>query len=220
MLPLFCASMFVAIHFHTTMAASRSGGAWNVKHTDCARVTYTDSIDVWLVASEGLSAHSFSDVPELGRSIAGSRDKHPGVGCQRQTHHIACVTSKCGRLLTSLNVPQSTAKQNKQTKMINYDCSTRNIRDLFYIIMSRNGQSINILMFTFLHRCLWHRCYHCVIISRRLFNCWKSCLARALHLARLPILPWAQLHSETLGTFLHPPLKVILVETQESPSKW
>lgn len=82
---------------------------WN--RLDCAHVAYTDSIDVWLMASEGLSAHSFSDVPELGRSIAGSRDKHPGVRCQRQAHHITCVTSKRGRLLTSLNVPQSTVKE-------------------------------------------------------------------------------------------------------------
>ena len=75
---------------------------------------YTDGVDVWLVASEGLSAHSFPDVPELGRGIASSRHKQPGVGCQRETHDITGVTSKCSCLLTSLNVPQSAGgKQNK-----------------------------------------------------------------------------------------------------------
>lgn len=71
---------------------------------------YTDGIDVRLVASEGLSAHSFSDVPELGRGIAGSRHKQPGVRRQRETHHITGVSGKCSCLLTGLNVPQSTAR--------------------------------------------------------------------------------------------------------------
>lgn len=75
---------------------------------------YADGVDVWLVASEGLSAHSFSDVPELGRGIAGSRHKQPGVGCQRETHDITSVAGKCSCLLTSFNVPQSAARKHKE----------------------------------------------------------------------------------------------------------
>lgn len=74
---------------------------------------YADGVDVRLVASEGLSAHSFSDIPELGRGITGSRHKQPGVGRQRETHDIAGVTSKSSCLLASLNVPQSTARKRK-----------------------------------------------------------------------------------------------------------
>lgn len=77
---------------------------------------YADSVDVRLVASEGLSAHSFSDVPELSRGIAGPRHKQPGVRRQGETHYIASVTGKGGRLLTSLNVPQSTAKKQKNVR--------------------------------------------------------------------------------------------------------
>lgn len=142
-----------------------TNGSEDIKQTDCARVTYTDSIDVWLMASESLSAHSFSDVPELGRSIAGSRDKHPGVRCQRQTHHITCVTSKRGRLLTGLDVPQSTAKQFKT--QVNLSCNKN--QHLWYFAlfcaMSRNqpncyrwlvwgGHSINILIDQYRHKIL------------------------------------------------------------------
>lgn len=76
--------------------------------------SYTDGIDVWLVASEGLSAHSFSDVPELGWGIAGSRHKQSAVRRQGEAHHVTGVTSKCSCLLTSFNVPQSTEKKKKK----------------------------------------------------------------------------------------------------------
>lgn len=73
--------------------------------------THTDGVDVRLVASEGLSAHALTDVPEFGRGIAGSWHEQPGVRSQRQTHHIPGVTRECGRLLTGLYVPESTAGQ-------------------------------------------------------------------------------------------------------------
>lgn len=96
---------------------------------------YTDSVDVRFMASEGLSAHSFSDVPELSRGIAGSRDKQPSVGRQRKTHDITGVTSKCSCLLTSLNVPQSTTR--KQKKHSNFSCNTHNniwsFMEYFYV---------------------------------------------------------------------------------------
>lgn len=142
---------------HSKFWITLTHGVQHVKQTDCARVTYTDSIDVWLVASESLSAHSFSDVPELGRSIAGSGDKHPGVRCQRQAHHITCVTSKRGCLLTGLNVPQSAANQSKT--QFNLSCNThQHLRHFaLFSAMSRNqtncyrwlvwwGHYINILM--------------------------------------------------------------------------
>lgn len=94
---------------------------------------YADSIDVRLVASKGLSAHSFSDVPELGRGIAGSRDKQPGVGRQRKTHDITSVTSKCSGLLTSLNVPQSTAREQKAHLQISAATHTETSGELCFL---------------------------------------------------------------------------------------
>ena len=58
------------------------------------------------MASEGLSAHSFSDVPQLGGSVARPGHKQPGVGRQGQAHHVAGVPGEGGRLLAGLNVPQ------------------------------------------------------------------------------------------------------------------
>ncbi len=69
--------------------------------------TYTDSVDVWLVADECLSAHAVSDVPELNWSVTGPRDEGPGVWSQWQTHHISTVTWEQRGLLTGLHVPQS-----------------------------------------------------------------------------------------------------------------
>lgn len=60
---------------------------------------------------EGLSAHSFSDVPELCGGIAGSGDKQPGVRRQRETHDITGVTGKRSCLLTGLDVPQSAERK-------------------------------------------------------------------------------------------------------------
>lgn len=81
------------------------------------------------MASEGLSAHSFSDVPELGRGIAGSRHKQPGVGCQGETHDITGVTSERSRLLTGLDVPQSTVRKAEGT-LSNYSCDTATSGDI------------------------------------------------------------------------------------------
>lgn len=75
---------------------------------------YTDSIDVRLMPGEGLSAHSFSDVPELCGGIAGSGDKQPGVRRQGETHDITGVTGKRSSLLTGLDVPQSTEEKRRR----------------------------------------------------------------------------------------------------------
>lgn len=69
--------------------------------------TYADGIDVGLVAGEGLSAHAFPDVPQLSRSVAGPRHEQTRVRGQRQRHHVTRVTCECGRLLPSLNIPES-----------------------------------------------------------------------------------------------------------------
>lgn len=74
--------------------------------------TYADGIDVWLVASEGLPTHSFSNIPQFGRGIAGTRNKTPSIRSQRQTHDISSVPSKCSCLLTSFYVPESAWKNN------------------------------------------------------------------------------------------------------------
>lgn len=71
--------------------------------------TYTDGVDVRLMASEGLSAHALSDIPKLSRGIASARDKQARIWSQRQRHHIPGVTCKRGRLLPRFNVPKSTA---------------------------------------------------------------------------------------------------------------
>ena len=73
--------------------------------------TYTDGVDVGLVAGERLSAHAFPDVPELGRGVAGARYKQLDVWPQRQAHDITGVAGECGRLLASFDVPESTAKR-------------------------------------------------------------------------------------------------------------
>ena len=75
---------------------------------DDGNCAYANGIDVRLVSSEGLSAHSFSDVPEFGGGVTRSWHKQPSVWCQRQAHNVTGVASKCGRLLTRLNVPKST----------------------------------------------------------------------------------------------------------------
>lgn len=75
-------------------------------------VTYTDGVDVRLVAGEGLPAHSFSNIPQFGRGIAGTRNKTPGIGGKGQAHHVSSVPSKRGCLLTSFYVPESTGENN------------------------------------------------------------------------------------------------------------
>jgi len=70
--------------------------------------THTDSVDVWLVTGERLSAHAVSDVPEFNGGVTGPRDEGPRVWSQWQTHHISTVTREQRGLLTSLDVPQST----------------------------------------------------------------------------------------------------------------
>lgn len=72
--------------------------------------SYTDGVYVRLVAGKGLSAHSFSDVPELGRGITGSRHKQSAVRRQWETHHIPGVASERSRLLAGFNVPQSAVR--------------------------------------------------------------------------------------------------------------
>ena len=69
----------------------------------------TYGIDVRLVSCKGLPAHPFSDIPELGWSITSTRDKQSGVRSKRQAHDISSVSSKCGCLLASLDVPQGCA---------------------------------------------------------------------------------------------------------------
>lgn len=71
-------------------------------------MAYANGINVRLVPGEGLSAHSFSDVPELGGGVARPGHKQPRVGCKRQAHDIAGVAGERGRLLARLNVPEST----------------------------------------------------------------------------------------------------------------
>lgn len=69
--------------------------------------TYTNGVDIRLMASEGLPTHSFSNIPQFGRGITGTRNKTPGIGSKRQTHDISSVPSKCSCLLTSFYVPES-----------------------------------------------------------------------------------------------------------------
>lgn len=68
----------------------------------------TDGIDVRLVASEGLPAHPFSHIPEFSGSITSTGHKQPGVRSEREAHDVPGVSRERGRLLTRLNVPQST----------------------------------------------------------------------------------------------------------------
>lgn len=73
--------------------------------------THTDSIYIRNMSRERLSAHSVSDVPQFRGRIAGTWHKGPRVWTESQAHHISTVPCECGGLLTSLNVPQSTAKE-------------------------------------------------------------------------------------------------------------
>lgn len=139
------------------------------------------------MASESLSAHSFSDVPELGRSIAGSRDKHPGVRCQRQTHHITCVTSKRGCLLTGLNVPQSTAKQSETQLHLNWN-THQHLRHLGYSmprqetkqsLQQYSYESVETQSFTFSTEVFFESCLE-ELFHERLFVWFAVCLHLAL----------------------------------------
>jgi len=78
--------------------------------------SYTDGVDVRLVASEGLSAHSFSDVPQLGGGVARAGHKQPGVGRQGQAHDVAGVPGERGGLLAGLDVPEGAAAETRDTQ--------------------------------------------------------------------------------------------------------
>lgn len=73
--------------------------------------THTDSIYIRHMSGERLPAHSISNVPQFGGRVAGARHKGLGVWTEGQAHHISAVACECGRLLTSLYIPQSTAKE-------------------------------------------------------------------------------------------------------------
>lgn len=74
------------------------------------------------MSGESLSAHSFSDVPKFGWGITGPRHKAPGIWSKGQAHDIPSVSSECGCLLASFNVPQSAASRKKKrvTRVLNY----------------------------------------------------------------------------------------------------
>ena len=69
------------------------------------------------MASEGLSAHSFSDVPQLGGRVARPGHKQPGVGRQGQAHDVTGVPGEGGRLLAGLNVPQGAGSGESQGRV-------------------------------------------------------------------------------------------------------
>lgn len=77
--------------------------------------THTDGIDVRLVAGEGLPAHPFSHIPEFSGSITSTGHKQPGVRSEREAHDVPGVSRERGRLLTRLNVPQSTGAETRHT---------------------------------------------------------------------------------------------------------
>lgn len=97
------------------MDMNRHAGTPEIPHTHPKHkfFTYTYGVDVRLMASEGLPAHSFSDIPQLCRGIAGTRNKTLGIGSKGQAHDISGVTSKCGGLLASFYVPQGAGRGNK-----------------------------------------------------------------------------------------------------------
>ena len=52
---------------------------------------------------------------DLGGGVAGARDERPHVWRQGETHDVTSVTVERRRLLTGLNVPQSTDIQHTHT---------------------------------------------------------------------------------------------------------
>lgn len=79
---------------------------------------HPDGVDVALVASEGLSALGFSDVPQLGGEVARPRDEKLEVRGHRQGHAVPLVPSEDGFLGPRLNVPQHAEKRTEQRRLL------------------------------------------------------------------------------------------------------
>jgi len=101
-----------------------------VKNKNNKEWTVLDGVDVRVVATKGLDALASSDVPNLGGSVAGTRDEDVLVGVKRQAnqtdppqkryflkkkiaqtmggipHDIASVVSELGGLHASLDIPE------------------------------------------------------------------------------------------------------------------
>ena len=67
---------------------------------------HPDGVDVALVAWEGLSAHTLSDVPQLGGEVARPGDELVEVRGHGKRHGIPQVTSEHRLLCAGLDVPQ------------------------------------------------------------------------------------------------------------------
>lgn len=65
-----------------------------------------DSVDVRLVASKRLDGLAGSNIPQLGESVAGTRDEGVLVRrVERNAHDVPKMIGELGNLLTSFDVP-------------------------------------------------------------------------------------------------------------------
>lgn len=71
----------------------------------CRHDSDPNSVDVTLMACEGLSALSLPDVPQLGCEVARPRDEELEVRGHGQRHAVALMSCKDGLLGSCLNVP-------------------------------------------------------------------------------------------------------------------
>ena len=68
-----------------------------------------DGVDVGLVASEGLDSLTSTNIPELGESIASTRDESVLVGrVKADAHDVSEMVGELSDLLASLNIPLHT----------------------------------------------------------------------------------------------------------------
>ena len=79
--------------------------------------THGNSVDVRLVAREGLFTDALSDVPELSRRVTGTGHEGSQVGGEGQGHHVPSVPCELRALLTRLYVPESTAHEGKHVSL-------------------------------------------------------------------------------------------------------
>jgi len=68
----------------------------------------SNSVDIGLVAGEGLNAAASSDIPEFRGGIAAARDKSETIVAECNGHDISCMADEGGRLLACFDVPEST----------------------------------------------------------------------------------------------------------------
>jgi len=75
--------------------------------------SYPNGVDVTLMASKGLSALAFTDVPQFGCEVTSSWDESVEVRSNTQRHTVSQMSSEDRLLCSCLNVPQNTGERSE-----------------------------------------------------------------------------------------------------------